>query len=317
MSNRGSVAVVLPAYNEEETIEAVIRDFNKFLPDAEIIVVNNNSSDRTADIAQSVLEELNVSSRRVLNEVRQGKGYAVRRAFLEVDADIVIMADADTTYPASQAEELIKHVSSGEYDIVIGDRLSNGSYGQENKRSFHGFGNKLVAWLINRIFNASLKDILSGYRVFSRRYVKNYPILAKGFEIETEMTLHTLDKRLAIKEVPIEYSDRPEGSYSKLNTFSDGFKVIYTIFQILRFYKPLLFFSATAVFFLMLGLIAGVPVITEFVKTGAILAIPKAILATGLMLLSGLMLTIGLVLDSIARIHRFDFELTLLGSKRL
>jgi len=311
-----TVAVVLPAYNEEKTIEATIRDFHKYLPKAEILVVNNNSSDDTAEIALRTLGELNVFNGRVLTEPRQGKGFAVRRAFMEVETDIVIMADADTTYPASQALELIEPVASGQYDIVIGDRLTNGTYHSENKRSFHSFGNSMVAWLINKIFDADLKDIMTGYRVFSRRYIKNYPVLAKGFEIETEMTLHTLDKRLAIKEIPIKYSDRPEGSHSKLNTFTDGFRVLYTIFQILRFYRPLVFFTISAVFFFIMSLISGVPVISEFIDTGAILAIPRAILATGLTLTSGLMLGIGLVLDSIARFHRFDYELTLLSGTR-
>jgi len=310
-----SITIVLPAYNEEQTIAETIKSFHEFVPDAEYLVVDNNSTDCTSEVAKYTIENLGIAKGRVIRELRQGKGFAMRRAFMEVQTDIVVMSDADLTYPANQVKELIAPIASGEYDIVVGDRLSNKTYLKENKRRFHSLGNATVAWLINTMFRADLSDIMSGYRAFSRRFVKTYPVLSGGFEIETEMTLHTLDKRLALKEVPIKYVDRPEGSFSKLNTFSDGLKVIYAIFQILRYYKPLIFFTVFTIIFFILGLISGVPVILEFIETGVVLKVPRAILATGFMVLSGLMLTIGLVLSSISHLHRFDFEIILLSDK--
>lgn len=232
-----TVAVVLPAYNEELTIEATIRAFHDALPEAAVWVINNRSSDATESIARATLSALGCLGG-VLNEARKGKGNAVRRAFLEIDADIYVLADADLTYPAERARDLMAPVIEGHADMVVGDRHSAGHYAAENKRALHGFGNRLVRNLVNRLFNADLADIMSGYRVFSRRFVKNYPILVEGFEIETDLTLHALDKRFRIVEMPVEYRDRPEGSLSKLNTVSDGARVLFVIMQILRHYRP-------------------------------------------------------------------------------
>ena len=234
--------IILPAYNEEQTIAATIEDFHRALPKAAVYVVNNRSTDATESIAREALSRLGCKGD-VINERRPGKGNAVRRAFLEIDADIYVLADADLTYPAEQVHELIAPVINGEADMVVGDRHSAGHYAAENKRALHGFGNRLVRDLINRLFYANLADIMSGYRVFSRRFVKSYPILVEGFEIETDMTLHALDKRFRIVEIPINYRDRPAGSFSKLNTLRDGAKVINTITQILRYYRPLAFFG--------------------------------------------------------------------------
>jgi len=301
------VAVVLPAYNEQETIASTIEDFFKYIPDAEIWVVNNRSSDSTESIARETLAQIG-SKGGVINEHRPGKGNAVRRAFLQVDADVYVLADADMTYPAAQVHDLIAPVLSSEADMVVGDRHSGGQYAAENKRALHGFGNGLVRNLVNKLFSANLRDIMSGYRAFSRRFVKNYPILVEGFEIETDMTLHALDKRFRIIEIPIEYRDRPAGSFSKLNTVRDGLRVINTISNILRYYKPLLFFGTGALAFFICGIIAGVPIIDEWIATHFITHVPLAILATGLEIFAVVFAAIGLVLDSIVQQDKRNFE---------
>lgn len=307
-----SIAVILPAYNEELTIAATIRDFFKQLPEAEIVVIDNNSNDKTAEIALAVLSELGAKGR-VIFEARQGKGNAVRRALANVDAAIYVMADADLTYPADRVHDLIRPISENRADMVVGDRLSGGHYRNENKRNFHGFGNNLVKWLINKLFSADLKDIMSGYRVFSRKFARNYPVLVEGFQIETDVTLHALDKRFRIMEIPVEYKDRPEGSFSKLNTFADGAKVLFTIAQILRHYRPLLFFGYFSAGFFLLGLLAGYPVIEEWLETQHIYHIPLAILASGLEIFAIMALGIGLILDSINHQNKMAFELRLLS----
>lgn len=241
-AQRNRIAVILPAYNEEQTIAATIEDFHCELPDAEIWVVNNCSTDSTEKIARATLEYLECGGG-VINEWRPGKGNAIRRAFLNIDVDIYILADADMTYPAAQVKDLMAPVLAGEADMVVGDRHSSGCYRVENKRALHGFGNRLVRELVNKLFRSNLADIMSGYRVFNRLFVKNYPVIVEGFEIETDMTLHALDKRFRIVEIPIEYRDRPEGSYSKLSTIKDGLRVINTIANILRYYRPLVFFG--------------------------------------------------------------------------
>lgn len=301
------IAVILPAYNEELTIKKTIEDFYKHLPAAEIIVVNNNSKDKTHEIAESVIKDRAINGR-VIKETRQGKGYAIRKAFKDVDADIYIMADADTTYPASEALNMIATLLEEDADMVVGDRHSSGGYQNENKRKFHNFGNNLVSLLVNKLFKASLKDIMSGYRVFSRRFVKNYPVLINGFELETDLTLHALDKRLKIVEYTIEYKDRPSGSQSKLNTFSDGARVLFAIFQLLRYYRPMVFFGGLCLVFVLTGLLAGSPAIVEFFKTGYVSHIPLAILATGLEVIALISLSIGLILDSINHQNRMHFE---------
>lgn len=308
------IAIILPAYNEELTIKATILDFAKYLPEAEIVVVDNNSKDNTNQIAKRTFETNKINGR-IIFEGLQGKGFAVRKAFTEIDADVYIMADADMTYPAKDASKLMKPVIDGIADIVIGDRHSGGHYSKENKRNLHGLGNNLVKNMINILFKTDLKDIMSGYRVFSKKFVKNYPILVSGFQLETDMTLHTLDKRFRIIEIPIDFVDRPEGSFSKLNTYSDGFKVIMTILNIFRIYKPFKFYFLLFIFFTVLTLLAGSPVVMEFIQTGFVVHIPLAILSVGLGIISIITLTLGLILDAITHQHNIDFEHKLINYK--
>ncbi|MFV8190361.1 glycosyltransferase family 2 protein [Streptococcus pluranimalium] len=296
------IAVLLPAYNEEVTIQKVIKDFQNELPNAVIYVYDNNSKDKTNQLA---LEAGAI----VRFEPRQGKGNVVRSMFREIDADYYIMVDADDTYPAKEVHKLLEPLRTGMADMTIGDRLSNGSYAEENKRGFHGFGNSLVKNLINKLYKGNYEDIMTGYRGFNHLFVKTFPVLSPGFEIETELSIHSLDKRFKLVEVPITYQDRPEGSESKLNTFSDGFKVLRMIFNLFKDYKPLLFFSLFSLLFFILGLLVGVPVITEFAKTGLIEKMPSAILATGFMILSALSFVSGFILDTIVRQNKMQYEL--------
>lgn len=308
------IAVVLPAYNEEKTIGDVLLDFHRALPESSLWVINNQSSDSTEQSALAALERLPCGGG-VINEVKRGKGNAVRRAFIQIDADIYILCDADSTYPADQVGELMAPVISGEADMVVGDRFSGGHYAIENKRPFHQFGNRFVKFLINKLFHSDLVDIMSGYRVLSRRFVKNYPVLAEGFEIETEMTLHALDKRFHICEIPIKYRDRPDGSYSKLNTFRDGLRVLISIWNIFRYYRPLIFFGTFAILFSVFGIMAGIPVLMDWITARYIYHVPLAILATGLQVLSVVMLSIGLILDSMVNQEKRRFELRLLDDQ--
>ena len=298
------IAVLVPCYNEEVTIEKVVKDFQKELPEAKVYVYDNNSKDKTFETAQK-------AGAIVRKEYRQGKGNVVRSMFREIDADIYIMIDGDDTYPAEFAHSLIKPILNQEADMVIGDRHSNGTYKEENKRPFHDFGNNLVKNLINKFFHADLKDIMSGYRVFNRKFVKTIPVNSHGFEIETEMTLHALDKRFLLKEIPIEYRDRPEGSFSKLNTFSDGFRVLKTILWVFKDYKPLTFFTIISALFFITSLIFGFPVIIEFLQTSSVNKIPSAILSVGLMLLSIISLFSGFILDTVVKQHRETYEMFL------
>lgn len=302
--NNKDIAILIPCYNEELTITKVINDFKKELPEAIIYVYDNNSTDNTLKIA---LENGAI----VKKEYRQGKGNVVRSMFRDIDADIYVMIDGDDTYPANFVHNLMRPIISGEADIVIGDRHSNGTYKEENKRPMHDFGNNLVKNLINKIFHSNLKDIMTGYRVFNKKFVKNMPVNSDGFEIETEMTLHTLDKKFSIKEIPIDYRDRPEGSFSKLNTYSDGFRVLKTIFWVFKDYRPLTFFTILATLFFILSLFAGIPVISEFITTSFITKIPSAVLSVGLMLISILSLFSGFILDTIVKQHREDYEINL------
>ena len=298
-------AVLIPCYNEELTIEKVIKDFKKELPEAEIYVYDNNSKDKTAQIAEK-------NGAIVKHEYRQGKGNVVRSMFRDIDADIYVMADGDDTYPAEEVHKLIEPVVKGEADMVIGDRLTNGTYQKENKRHFHEFGNNLVKKAINVAFKTNLKDIMTGYRVFNKIFVKNMPVLSPKFEIETEMSLHALDKKFIIKEIPIVYRDRPEGSESKLNTVSDGMKVIKTIIKMFKDFKPRQFFWMVSMLFVLLGLIVGVPVIVEFIRTGYITKMPSAVLATGIMILAVIIAQCGVILDTVVKQHREKYELQLL-----
>ena len=301
------ISVILPAYNEEATIEQTIKDFHDNLPQAKIWVVNNNSTDNTEYIARKALKETG-NDGRLINELRQGKGNALRRAFLEIDAEVYLIADADLTYPANQASELVGQVLNRSADMVIGERHSKGHYQKENKRPFHNFGNRLVRFLVNKLFNAKLLDIMSGYRAFSKAFVKTYPIVVEGFEIETDMTLHALDKRFRIIEIPIDYKDRPEGSFSKLSTFKDGLRVLMTINTILRYYRPMLFFGALSLIFVIGGLFVGLPVVIEWQETGYISLIPSAILATGMEIFGLILLSVGFILDAVIHLERRNFE---------
>jgi glycosyltransferase involved in cell wall biosynthesis len=309
--SRANIAVILPAYDEEQTIAATIKDFHHFAPEAEIWVVNNRSRDATGAIARETLSVLGCKGG-VIDESRPGKGAAIRRAFLEIDATIYVLADADATYSAAQARELIAPVLAGEADMVVGDRHSAGDYAAHIKRPFHNFGNRLVRTLVNRLFNAHLADIMSGYRVVSRRFAKNYPILVEGFEIETDMTLHALDKRFRVIELPIEYRDRPAGSVSKLTTLRDGLRVLATIWNILRHYRPLAFFGACGLIVSLIGLLCGLPVIEDWIREHYIYHVPLAILATGLQIVAMVLFAIGLVLDSIVHQDKRNFERELL-----
>lgn len=296
------IAVLLPAYNEEVTIVKVIEDFRKALPNADIYVYDNNSKDRTNELARK-------AGAIVRFEPRQGKGNVVRSMFREIDADYYIMADADDTYPAAEVEALLQPLRDGLADMTIGDRLSNGTYAEENKRGFHGFGNNLVRMLVNKLYKGNYNDIMTGYRGFNRLFVKTFPVLSPGFEIETELSIHSLDKRFKLVEVPITYKDRPEGSESKLSTFSDGFKVLRMIFNLFKDYKPLIFFTLLTILCFILGLIVGLPVIGEFAKTGMIDKLPSAVLATGFMILSALSFVAGFILDTVVRQQRMQYEL--------
>lgn len=303
-----TIAIILPAYNEEATIARTIEGFHSELPQAKIVIIDNNSRDSTAAVARQTLQRLQARGE-VVRELRQGKGNAVRRAFLEIDADVYVMADADLTYPAERVHDLMRPILDGSADMVVGDRHSGGEYAAENKRPLHNFGNALVQGLVNRLFRARLVDIMSGYRAFNRSFVKSYPILAEGFQIETEMTLHALNRRMRIVELPVEYRDRPEGSFSKLNTLSDGAKVLFTIAQILRYYRPLAFFSILSLIFCLAGLLTAVPVLQDWFTTGYIEHVPSAILAAALEIVAFSLMGVGLVLDSISHHEKLKAEL--------
>ncbi|EQA37648.1 glycosyltransferase, group 2 family protein [Leptospira inadai serovar Lyme str. 10] len=308
------IAVIIPAYNEEITIRETILSFYKELPNAVFWVVDNNSKDKTNLIATETFKKHKIKGS-VLFENRQGKANAVRKAFSLADADVYVMSDADTTYPADEVRKLTDELVKNELDMVVGDRLSRGDYGRENKRMFHSLGNQLVIRLINFLFSVKLRDAMSGYRVFSRKFVKNYPILASGFELEIEMTLHALDKRFAIREIPIQYKDRPSGSFSKLNTFRDGYRVVNNILWIFKDYKPMHFFGFLSVIAFIAAIASGSQAVWDYWKYKYVYHVPLAILATGLMIASILNFSIGLILHTVAKIQRFNFELQLLKYK--
>lgn len=303
------IAVLIPCYNEEQTIEKVIKDFKKELPKSEIYVYNNNSKDRTAEIAKN-------AGAFVKNEYKQGKGNVVKSMFYDINADIYVMVDGDDTYPAEFVHKLIQPVVEGKADMCIGDRLSNGTYQKENKRPFHEFGNNLVKKAINVLFKTNLKDIMTGYRVFNKKFVKNMPVMSPKFEIETEMSLYALDKGFVIKEIPIDYRDRPEGSVSKLNTISDGIKVVKTIIKMFKDYNPFKFYSIIAIIVFLIGLIVGIPVIKEFLITKYITKVPSAILAMGLVTLSLIIEQCGIILDTVVKINKENYQINLMRYKQ-
>ena len=308
VKKENKIAVLIPCYNESKTIEKVIKDYKKALPEADIYVYDNNSSDDTDKIAKK-------AGAIVKYEHRQGKGNVIRTMFKEIDADCYLMIDGDDTYPAENAREMCNYVLEDNVDMVIGDRLSS-TYFEENKRPFHNTGNKLVRGLINSLFKSNVRDIMTGYRAFSYDFVKTFPVLSKGFEIETEMTIHALDKNMQLKEIPIEYRDRPEGSVSKLNTFSDGFKVLKTIGRLFKEYKPTIFFGLIGFLFLLISLGFGIPVFVDYFKTGLVERFPTLIFSGFMLMISILSFVCGIILEVVVKKHRQLFELILINTKR-
>ncbi len=295
------VAVLLPCYNESLTIEKVVKDFRAQLPDADIWVYDNNSTDGSGDLARA-------AGAKVRRVVQQGKGHVVRRMFQEIEADVYVMVDADDTYPADEVQKLIDPIVRGEADMVNGDRLSS-TYMTENKRPGHNFGNTLMCTLIRLLWGQRVHDVLTGYRAFSRLFVKSCPVLANGFEIETEMTLHTLDKRMSLVEVPVQYRDRPAGSFSKLNTVSDGIRVLLTLFNLFRFYRPELFFGLVGLALLLVSAGLFVPVLAEYFQTGLVPRIPTQIFS-GFLAIAGLLsFGVGLILGACKKQSDQMFEI--------
>lgn len=297
------IAVLIPCYNESLTIAKVVREYKQALPEAEIYVYDNNSSDKTDEIARD-------AGAIVRYEHRQGKGNVIRTMFREIDADCYLMIDGDDTYPAENAREMVEYVLKDKVDMVIGDRLSS-TYFTENKRPFHNAGNRVVRGLINYLFKSNVRDIMTGYRAFSRLFVKSFPVLSKGFEIETEMTIHALDKNFALKEIPVTYRDRPEGSVSKLNTVSDGIKVLKTIASLFRDYKPFSFFTVIMLLFEIVAFCFFLPVFIEYVRTGLVLKFPTLIVSCILGVVGILMWSCGIILSVVVKKHRQLFELYL------
>lgn len=295
-------AVLIPCYNEELTINKVVSDFHKALPEAEIYVYDNNSTDNTYFEAEK-------AGAIVRREPRQGNGNVIRQMLRDIDANCYLMVDGDDTYPAEYAVELCKGVEDG-YDMVIGDRLSS-TYFTENKRMFHNEGNRLVRFLINKLFDSHIQDIMTGYRAMSRQFAKNLPVISKGFEIETEMTIHALDKNFLIKETAIEYRDRKGDSVSKLNTFSDGIKVIKTILRLFRDYRPLVFFSFVSLIMTILSLILFIPVFNEYLETGLVPRYPTLIVSGFIFVTAILTFFCGVILEVVSQKHRQLYEMLL------
>ncbi len=301
------IAVLIPCYNESKTIEKVVTDFKRELPEATIYVYDNNSTDGTDKIAEA-------AGAVVRYEYQQGKGNVIRRMFRDIDAECYIMTDGDDTYPAEYAREMADKVLYRNVDMVVGDRLSS-TYFEENKRPFHNFGNSIVRNSINSLFKSDIKDIMTGYRAFSYMFVKTFPVLSKGFEIETEMSIHAVDKNLFVENVVIDYRDRPEGSESKLNTYSDGFKVLKTIFRLFKNYKPMQFFSLLALVLAIISVAFFAPVFVTFLKTGVVDKMPTLIVSGFTMLAAIQSLFLGLILATITQKNRQDFEMQLMNMK--
>ena len=305
-----TIAVLIPCYNESQTIAKVVKDYREALPEAVIYVYDNNSTDHTDEAARE-------AGAIVRYEYRQGKGNVIRSMFRDIDAECYLMIDGDDTYPAENARSMVNHILSGRADMVIGDRLSS-TYFTENKRPFHNTGNRLVRGLINTIFTSDIKDIMTGYRAFNYEFVKSFPILSKGFEIETEMSIHALDKNFKLLEVPVTYRDRPAGSVSKLNTYKDGFRVLKTIARLFRDYKPFAFFGWLGLLCFIIATIFFVPVLQAYFSTGLVAKFPTLIVCSGIYVVSFLLWMSGLILDVIAKKHRqlFELYLNILSSKK-
>lgn len=299
------IAVLIPCYNEAQTIEKVVKEFKRELPEATIYVYDNNSKDGTDEIARA-------AGAVVRYEHQQGKGNVVRRMFQEIEAECYLMADGDDTYPAENARALVKHVLEEQADMVVGDRLSS-TYFEENKRPFHNFGNSIVRWSINTIFKSGIKDVMTGYRAFSYRFAKSFPVISKGFEIETEMTIHAVTKNMYIVNEVVDYRDRPNGSESKLNTVSDGVKVIFTIFNLFRNYKPMQFFSLLALLLIILSTAVFIPlVLVPFWQTGLVERFPTLIVCGFVVIAALLSFFNGMVLDAIMQKERREYEFRLM-----
>ena len=292
---KSKIAVLIPCYNEAKTIEKVVKDYKKALPEADIYVYDNNSTDGTDEIARK-------AGAIVRYESKQGKGNVIRTMFREIEADY--------TYPAESAREMCNSVLNENVDMVIGDRLSS-TYFTENKRAFHNFGNRIVRWSINTIFRSKINDIMTGYRAFSYEFVKSYPVLSKGFEIETEMTIHAIDKNFTLKEISVQYRDRPEGSVSKLNTYKDGVRVIKTIATLFKEYKPGLFFNIISLFIFIIAAILVIPVFIEYMNTGLVPRFPTLIVAGLLVVISLLLTTTSIILQVIVKKNKQIFEILL------
>lgn len=301
------IAVLIPCYNESKTIEKVVKDFKSVLPEAVIYVYDNNSSDNTAEKAEK-------AGAVVRHEYMQGKGNVIRRMFREIDAEVYIMADGDDTYPAEYAREMAEKVIFKKADMVVGDRLSS-TYFTENKRPFHNLGNTLVRGSINRLFKNNIKDVMTGYRAFSYNFVKTFPVLSQGFEIETEMTIHAVDKNMAVENVIIDYRDRPDGSESKLNTYSDGFKVLKTIIRLYKNYKPRQFFTLLSFMLVIIALIFFVPVFITYIKTGLVPQMPTLVMCGFVVLAAIQSYFSGLILSTIAQKSKQDFEYKLVQTE--
>lgn len=305
-----TIAVLIPCYNESQTIAKVVKDYREALPEAVIYVYDNNSTDNTDEAARE-------AGAIVRYEYRQGKGNVIRSMFRDIDARCYLMIDGDDTYPAENARSMVEHILSGRADMVIGDRLSS-TYFTENKRPFHNTGNRLVRGLINTIFNSDIKDIMTGYRAFNYEFVKSFPILSKGFEIETEMSIHALDKNFKLLEVPVTYRDRPAGSVSKLNTYKDGFRVLKTIARLFRDYKPFAFFGWLGLLCFIVATLFFVPILQAYFSTGMVAKFPTLIVCSGLYVVSFLLWMSGVTLDVITKKHRqlFELYLNILSSKK-
>lgn len=294
------IAVLIPCYNEEKTIAKVVADAKAALPEAVVYVYDNNSTDRTVELAKK-------AGAVVRHEYMQGKGNVIRRMFREIEAQCYIMVDGDDTYPMEFAPEMVEKVLCHNADMVVGDRLSS-TYFEENKRPFHNMGNSLVRASINQLFGCKIKDIMTGYRAFSYGFVKTFPVLSKGFEIETEMTIHAVYNHLQIENVVVEYRDRPEGSESKLNTYSDGLKVLKTIVKLYKDYKPFGFFSLLALFLVVVATAFFIPVFVEYLQTGLVLKFPTLIVCGFVVLAAIQSFFAGLILSNMAMKNRRDFE---------
>jgi glycosyltransferase involved in cell wall biosynthesis len=303
-----NIAVIIPAYNEEQTITQVIQCFAKELPSSKIIVVNNNSTDQTEKISNEFIQNNEINGI-VLSEERKGKANALKKAFRTIDSDLYITVDGDMTYDAKEIHKLLEIQNKNNAEIVVGNRFGYGHYQSKNKRPFHNFGNALVKIIINKLYRSDVKDVMSGYRILTKNFIQNYPILINGFEIETDMTLHALENKIKIFETPINYYDRPNGSFSKLNTVRDGIKVIFTIFKLIFIYRPFYFLTLIAIFNFCLGILSSLPVFYDWYKYQYIYRVPLALLSVGFILSSIICFFSGLILFYIKRLNEMNIEI--------